>query len=267
MRYKQYHPSMMKPRRHRTVSGGVPQGRSRLWPQVGSRCKLAIAFLAPTPMPSPHLTPPKQARSRRTLERIVAASLELLATEGPDGLTVHAVVDKADSSVGSFYARFKGKDDLLDYLGERLWGEALERWHALLRSQDWSTYELAGLIRASVGLLVDAQRSRSAYLRALDRAAGSGQNAYGHFRDQVVDGVVELLLHRRAEIAHDDPARAVWIGVRGVVGVIDADGRESSRLDRETLVEECATLLYGYLSGSPGAVAEADEPSFFDVWG
>ena len=218
-------------------------------------------------MPSPHLIPPKQSRSRRTLERIVAASLELLATEGPDGLTVHRVVERADSSVGSFYARFKGKDDLLDYLGERLWSEALERWNTLLASQDWSAYELAGLVQASVELLVDAQRSRSAYLRAIDRAAGARQNAYGRFRDDVVDGVVELLLHRRSEIVHDDPARAVWIGLRGVVGIIDADARETTRLERETLVDECSTLLYGYLSGMGGGTGAADAPDFFDVWG
>ena len=65
-----------------------------------------------TPPQAKHLNPPQQSRSQRTLERIVAASLELLATQGPSGLTVQAVVDKADSSVGSFYARFKGKDDL-----------------------------------------------------------------------------------------------------------------------------------------------------------
>ena len=54
------------------------------------------------------INPPKQARSRRTLERIVEASLEILAAEGPDSLTVHRVVEKAGSSVGSFYARFEG---------------------------------------------------------------------------------------------------------------------------------------------------------------
>jgi AcrR family transcriptional regulator len=169
--------------------------------------------------------------------------------------------------VGSFYARFRGKDDLLDYLGERLWSEALERWNALLGSQDWSAFELSGLVRASVGLLVDAQRSRSAYLRAIDRVAGARQNAYGRFRDEVVDGVIELLMHRRAEIVHDVPERAVWIGLRAVVGVIDADARESSRLERQQIVDECSTLLYGYLSGGAGDVGAGHSPDFFDVWG
>ena len=123
------------------------------------------------------INPPKQSRSQRTLERIVAASLELLATEGPSGLTVHKVVDKADSSIGSFYARFKGKEDLLDYLGERVWTEALERWNEALVSRDWSELSLEEMVEGSVVLLIDAQRSRSAYLKALDWASGRQSDA------------------------------------------------------------------------------------------
>ena len=89
-----------------------------------------------TPKPA-QIRAPKQSRSKRTLERIVAASLELLEAEGLTGLTVHKVVAKAGSSVGSFYARFDGKEDLLDYLGERVWTEALERWEVALETRDW----------------------------------------------------------------------------------------------------------------------------------
>ena len=53
-----------------------------------------------------------------TWMRIAKASLEILGEEGADGLTVQAIVQRAGSSVGSFYARFDGKEDLLDYLGE-----------------------------------------------------------------------------------------------------------------------------------------------------
>ena len=88
----------------------------------------------------------------------MAASLELLEAEGLTGLTVHKVVAKAGSSVGSFYARFDGKEDLLDYLGERLWTEALERWELALETRDWSTLSLDEVAEGSVGLLIDAQR-------------------------------------------------------------------------------------------------------------
>ncbi len=217
--------------------------------------------------PTAQINPPKQARSARTLERIVAASLELLATEGPAGLTVHRVVDLADSSVGSFYARFRGKDDLLDYLGERVWTEALERWEAMLASRDWSEHDLASLVRSSVGLLAEAQRSRSVYLKAIDRAAGRRQRAYETFRTEVLSGVAELLLRRASDIRHDDPRRAVRIGLRAVTGILDAEAREvEDRLDPEVLVDECARLLTGYLTGGEAIEGDGEAPDFFDVW-
>ncbi|MGD8279645.1 MAG: helix-turn-helix domain-containing protein, partial [Gemmatimonadota bacterium] len=67
----------------------------------------------------------------------MTAALELLERDGPDGVTVQGVVQRADSSVGSFYARFGGKDDLLHYLAERVWDEALERWNAALEARAW----------------------------------------------------------------------------------------------------------------------------------
>ena len=48
-----------------------------------------------------HLNPPKQSRSRKTLERIVQAALEILGEQGHKALTVQTVGDRAESSVGS----------------------------------------------------------------------------------------------------------------------------------------------------------------------
>ena len=219
-------------------------------------------------MPSSYLNPPKQTRSRRTLERIVAASLEILATEGPDGLTVHAVVEKAESSVGSFYARFSGKDDLLDYLGERLWEEALGRWNEALASRDWSKLELGSLIEGSVGLLVDAQRSRSAYLKALDRMAGRDGDAYATFREKLLEGLSGVLLSRRKEIVHEHPEIAVRLALRSVLGIIDGQARATEdRLDRETLISECRVLMVSYLTGRTKATQPSEGLEYFDVWG
>lgn len=221
-------------------------------------------------MDSPHassLNPPKQDRSRQTLERIVAASLELLATEGPAGLTVHKVVDKADSSVGSFYARFKGKDDLLDYLGSRIWTEALERWSTALESRNWSELSLPEMVEGSVGLLIDAQRSRSAYLRALDWAAAGPSDAYRTFRSELLSGLADILLRRAGEMTHPNPRLAVRIGLRAVLGIVEAEFRESrDRLSRETLIDECRALLLGYLTGEAGEPSDGETVEFFDVW-
>jgi len=213
-----------------------------------------------------NINPPKQSRSQRTLERIVAASLELLATEGPDGLTVHKVVAKADSSVGSFYARFKGKEDLLDYLGERVWTEALERWNEAIESKDWTEFTLPEIVEGAVGLLIDAQRSRSAYLKALDRAGNAQGHAYDHFQNELLAGLAGLLLARSADIVHEDPQRAVRLALRAALGVIDAEFHAiHDRLPRDVLLEECRVLVTGYLTGDGHGGGGGVE--FFDVWG
>lgn len=213
-----------------------------------------------------HIKQPKQTRSRRTLERIVRASLEILEEEGPDALTVKAIVKRADSSVGSFYARFEGKDDLLEYLGERAWTEAAERWDRTLEERDWSELELAELVDGAVGLLVETDRSRASYLKALDRA-GASQDAFAGFRLHVLDGIASLLRARRDEIEHADPDLAVEVGLRGVVGVLDAAARGAwSAPSAPALRREASRLLRGYLTPARVESEPEGDVDFFDVW-
>ncbi|MGD8873215.1 MAG: helix-turn-helix domain-containing protein, partial [Gemmatimonadota bacterium] len=138
----------------------------------------------------------------------MTAALELLERDGPDGVTVQGVVQRADSSVGSFYARFGGKDDLLHYLAERVWDEALERWNAALEARAWSEMTLAEITEGAVGLLIDVRRSRVGYLQELDRMVGGG-DAYERFRRRLVESLEGLLLERADEMAHPQPELGV----------------------------------------------------------
>ena len=197
-----------------------------------------------------HLNSPKQARSRRTLERIIQAALEILEVDGSSALTVQAVVERASSSVGSFYARFSGKEDLLDYLAERVWHQTLDRWNNALSSRDWSRIDLQHIAEGSIRLLVDAGKSRSVYMRALDRAKGRDGVAYHTFRSQVIGDVAEILLARRDEIAHPEPELAVRLGLLATAGMIEADrSADDGPLPREILVSEATNLLLRYLTG------------------
>lgn len=218
-----------------------------------------------------HLNPPKQSRSRRTLERIIQAALEILEVDGSSALTVQAVVERANSSVGSFYARFSGKEDLLDYLAERVWHQTLDRWNNALSSRDWSRIDLQHIAEGSIRLLVDAGKSRSVYMRALDRAKGRDGVAYHTFRSQVIGDVAEILLARRDEIAHPEPELAVRLGLLATAGMIEADrSADDGPLPREILVSEATNLLLRYLTVSTSASAQvkaSEEVDFFDIWG
>lgn len=221
-------------------------------------------------MPEPNalaLNPPKQPRSRRTLERIVKAALDILEEEGPSGVTVQAVVARAHSSVGSFYARFGGKDDLLGYLGTRVWEEALERWDASMAARSWSEMGLEDLVGGTVGLLYDVRRSRAEQLRALDRMTG-GASAYDSFRDHLLRDLESLLLERREAIVHPAPELASRLGLRAVLGLmegeVEAEGEDD---ERELIVREGRALLLGYLTGGAPPTGDPAQVEFFDVWG
>ena len=235
----------------------------------------------PTEPTNAHVNPPQQARSRRTLERIVRAALDILDQEGPDGVTVQAVVARARSSVGSFYARFRGKEDLLEYLEERVWREAEQRWQERLQEHDWTALSLEELVRGAVRLLADARRSRASSLRALDRMGAGSGDGYASFRRYVLQSLSELLLERQDQIRHPSPELAVRLSLAAIAGAVDTgDPSSGEPFDGSVLEREGEVLVMGYLTGAapaeavPSPAEDGDESEeedgdvdFFDVWG
>src|SRR5437868_13737297 len=57
--------------------------------------------------------PPQQARSRRTLELLLAATVAVIEAEGLAGVTIPAVAARAGVSTGSIYRRFVDKEALI----------------------------------------------------------------------------------------------------------------------------------------------------------
>lgn len=56
---------------------------------------------------------PKQARSRQSFEKTIEAALALLRERGNDEFTLADVSARSGVSIGSIYARFQGKDELI----------------------------------------------------------------------------------------------------------------------------------------------------------
>ena len=56
---------------------------------------------------------PKQARSRQSSEKTIEAALALLQERGNDEFTLAEVSARSGVSIGSIYARFQGKDELI----------------------------------------------------------------------------------------------------------------------------------------------------------
>jgi AcrR family transcriptional regulator len=205
--------------------------------------------------------PPQQARSKATLHRLLEAALELLGERRFEQASVAEIARRARASVGAFYARFPDKEALLGFLNDRLFEQGRELWDAFLAKQRWRDRGAAEVVEAVVWRLVERRRAHRGLLRALSLYARSRPDA--RFTEHAVAmnrhvhrRLRELLLERRAEIGHDDPERAIAIGLLLVDGatreaiLFGEAARLPGRPSDAVLARELTAAWLGYLGVS-----------------
>ena len=206
--------------------------------------------------------PPKQHRSRRTLQRIARAALELIAQNGVEGTTVGAIARRAGSSVGSFYARFDGKTDLLVYLDEHIWETVEQRWSDAI-AEGLLDRPIDQLVRGLARLYADMELvhrgARDAIGQGL-RGSGAGpSDAAVRIRARVREDSARLLLEKRDAIVHSDPELAVETVCRTL--------ETSVRLFDPVFLEDLCTALVAHLVGDrPSSPSASASVEFFDIW-
>lgn len=203
-----------------------------------------------------NVTRPKQARSERTLHRLLDAAESLIAEKGLADVSVPDIARRAGSSVGGFYARFRDKNELLRALEERFFGRQRERVERLTRLERWGDASLPRIVRAHAVELVGVFREHEALIRAFVSRAVHDVEFRGEalrFRQQTAERLADFLLRHPGRIRHPDARLACDLGVqlafatmmaRVVFGDVRAGGRILS--DAE-LAEELARSFLGYL--------------------
>src|SRR4051812_47767739 len=114
----------------------------------------------PTAKRRSRLHPPRQARSRATLDRLLAAAEGLLAERGGfERASVADLVRRAKTSVGAFYTRFPDKQALLACFDERFFESGREAWTAFLDPARWAGAGVETIVAAVVTSLVEKRRA------------------------------------------------------------------------------------------------------------
>jgi AcrR family transcriptional regulator len=88
---------------------------------------------------------PQQARSRKTLQKLMDAAEEEIAGVGAEDATMTGVAGRAGVSVGTLYRRFEGKDQLLRAVKERVLARLEE---GLAETLAAAGPDLAGVVEA-----------------------------------------------------------------------------------------------------------------------
>lgn len=205
---------------------------------------------------------PQQRRSEETLRTVLATTERLLARKHFEDISIHEILEESGVSIGSFYARFHSKEDVLPHLYQRYSDDLRARLADTMAPDRWAEAPLAARIRGLIREAVRAYRERRGLLRAVSLLARSRPKAVAKSALEERDGqyraAAALLLGRRAEIRHPDAERAVQVGILFVLAACrdkilfaEAPHPASVRVDDEQLADELARALHAYLTTKP----------------
>jgi AcrR family transcriptional regulator len=204
---------------------------------------------------------PKQARSERTLLRLLDAAEGLIGEQGLAGLSIPEVVRRAGSSVGGFYARFRDKNELLRALEERFFMEVSARLDAIADERRWVRAAIGEIVDAAVDELVTVTEERRNLIRAFLYRATQDEKIRDdaiHFRRRVAERMAALLLVKAPPIDHPDPALAIDLGVQVAFALMQQhvllDGTRAAGHDLtpEEIRREIARMFLAYVGIDAG---------------
>lgn len=163
----------------------------------------------------PVARPPKQERSRRTLARLLAATIWTLDEVGLEEATIPRIAARAEVSPATIYRRFEDKRALLRAAFLHMLERSSRASRGLLEEKlshgtlDRAAHELIGLFFAQF-------RTHYKLLHAMSRFEESDDDpafaeAARAIEEDNMDQVVQAMLAHRTEITHPDPERAVRI--------------------------------------------------------
>src|SRR5260370_19268481 len=168
---------------------------------------------------------PKQARSRLTLHRLLAAAEALLDHGGLEAATVPAIAKAAGVSVGVVYRRFPDKDMLLRAVYQRAFDSFEQQNVSRLQIAGTIDVPLPALVRGMVKGIAEGYRRKRNLLRALVRYARTHPDP--EFRElakkmnrATLFHVVALLSPHPEEINHPQPEVAIEFGLLAVSAVL-----------------------------------------------
>ncbi|MDC0033034.1 TetR/AcrR family transcriptional regulator [Alphaproteobacteria bacterium] len=195
--------------------------------------------------------------------RITDAGEKLFSERGYDGASVSDIVNRAQCSVGAFYARFKDKESLFLHIHDRQCDLLIQRIDFLCDLFRSENATLETMVRQSVRTLFLFAGQRRSLTRVFIQRSGidpAFHARYAWIWGEVRTRLQPPMLLRRGEISHPDPKRAIdfclqlmhsgWSNDVLHYQMKDITGQETGEPLTEDLTEAC--LAYLGLTSSKG---------------
>ncbi|MGD0376795.1 MAG: TetR/AcrR family transcriptional regulator [Streptosporangiaceae bacterium] len=210
---------------------------------------------------------PQQVRSIASTERMLDAAEALLDRQGPDALTVDAVIRDSHASNGSFYARFRDRRGLMIALQERFHQRLDERGAEALAAAI-----VAKSLPEAVEILVDGFREtfetyRSSFNANLlhNRFDPVIRERGEEHRRKAARAIHWLITEQFGDwVTHPDPELAADFVFRTLSSMsiqrILFDGKDAKPVSADTWTREVTRILVGYLQPGLNASRHGNAP-------
>lgn len=167
--------------------------------------------------------PSQQDRSRRTQSALLDAAERLIGERGVENTTVAEIAEIAGCSIGAFYHHYRDKKAVQYALFERYVDELERVARASTDPGRWEGARIGDIVLGYLQVSVENDRERPGFKQAgheIGRTEPELQSHLDKIRTLVDQGVRELLLARRDEIAHPDPELAVTLVIDQIASML-----------------------------------------------
>jgi AcrR family transcriptional regulator len=161
--------------------------------------------------------PPKQERSRASLERVLEAGAAVLEEDGWEGFTIAAVIERSNGSAGLIYSRFGRKDTLFHAIYDRTMTEIASSYDVFEDAARWDGLETRELVEQAVRELSNTLTVRPRLLRVIMHRAAVDETIRTRGSEwlQILGRQFQtLLIARSADFDHPDPPLAADVVYR-----------------------------------------------------
>jgi AcrR family transcriptional regulator len=173
---------------------------------------------------------PVQARSRRTVTRILDAAAAIADEQGVDAATTRTIADRAGVSYPSLYRFFGDRDAILDELLERHCAEIDAR--CVAAEQTWEVHSVAELLNNEMDLHVAYYREHPGAARLwMGGRSSPTVTKHVHARMQTLAGRMHTILVDAGLIPADTDPRAMLVTVEIADRVLELAYRDNSDFD------------------------------------
>jgi AcrR family transcriptional regulator len=204
---------------------------------------------------------PKQARSRDSFQKLLAAAREVVAEMGLQGATIPRIAARAGLSPGAIYRRFPDKDSLLQAVVLKTLQESDDATKGLLESEQIRNLTLEARAVWFVKGMITSHRNTPGLMRTvlhyvLIHPDPKFRKKADILQDRSFRRIVDFFLQKREEITHPQPDIAVPLALMMTGSTINAiidlntffsENWAPLAKNDERLQHELTTALLAYL--------------------